>query len=49
METNRGLNTEAGGSELTVGETEASRDCRKRNSLFEEIELEWFFRGEYPD
>jgi len=37
-----------GGEELSSGEQEFFNDCRKRDQLFEEIELEWFARIEYP-
>jgi 1,4-alpha-glucan branching enzyme len=36
------------GEELSSGENEFFNDCRKRDQLFDEIELEWFARVEYP-
>ncbi len=36
------------GENLTSGELEFFGDCKKRDSLFEEIELEWFAAVEYP-
>jgi 1,4-alpha-glucan branching enzyme len=36
------------GEQLSPGDWEFFNDCRKRDSLFEEIELEWFARVEYP-
>jgi 1,4-alpha-glucan branching enzyme len=36
------------GESISPGEWEFFSDCRKRDSLFSEIELEWFARVEYP-
>ncbi len=36
------------GENLSSGEREFFNDCKRRDSLFEEIELEWFARIEYP-
>ena len=36
------------GEEISTGEWEFFGDCSRRDSLFPEIELEWFARVEYP-
>jgi 1,4-alpha-glucan branching enzyme len=36
------------GQSLLPGDLEFLKDCEKRDSLFNEIELEWFARVEYP-
>jgi 1,4-alpha-glucan branching enzyme len=36
------------GEAISAGEWEFYSDCKKRDSLFPEIELEWFARVEYP-
>ncbi len=36
------------GGQISTGEWEFLGDCQKRDSLFPEIELEWFARVEYP-
>jgi len=36
------------GESLSSGDREFYNDCRKRDALFDEIELEWFARIEYP-
>jgi len=37
-----------GGEGLSEGDREFYNDCRQRDTLFDEIELEWFARVEYP-
>jgi 1,4-alpha-glucan branching enzyme len=36
------------GEELTTGDWEFLGDCKKRDALFDEIELDWFARVDYP-
>ncbi len=37
-----------GGAGMSDGDREFYNDCRQRDTLFDEIELEWFARVEYP-
>ena len=36
------------GVAINSGEWEFLEDCRKRDTLFEDIEIEWFARVEFP-
>ena len=36
------------GEDISSGEQEFFADCRKRDALFGDIDIEWFARVEYP-
>ena len=38
----------AGGSTLSSGDSAFLTDCKERDRIFEDIDLEWFARVEYP-